>query len=292
LKILVTGAAGLLGSAVVRAIRRRKHEVVACVRSPEDAGLALDVIDRERVADVVTGTAPDAIVHCAGYTDVDGAETHREEAFEVNVAGARWVARAAADVGSIVLYLGTDYVFDGTASRPYRPGDPPNPVNLYGKSKWMGEEEVRTSGARWIVVRTSWLYGHGGGNFVDAILEAARTEDHLRVVDDQRGRPTWTESLAPALLDLLERDREDESVSDRVFHLADRGEATWYELASEALCLSGVDAELAPVSSEVWDAPAPRPAYSVLDISSAEECLGYPMPDWRESLGRYLASGA
>ena len=332
MRLLVTGADGLLGSAMVRAARERGHEVLESVRSgPEEeskrrtSSIPLDVTDRDRVARVVSGAAPDAVVHCAGYTDVDAAESHRKEALEVNVSGARWVARAAADSGSLVLLPSTDYVFDGTSSRPYRPGDSPNPLNLYGKSKWMGEEEVRMSGARWIVVRTSWLYGRDGNDFVDAILDAARERGRsggrraegpdglLRVVDDQRGRPTWTGSIGPALIRLLEGETEDRRITGasdprsdpgtrepnpegavdaaapgRTLHLADRGDATWYELAVEALRLAGMDVEVVPVSSEEWGAPAPRPRYSVLDISAAEECLGFTMPPWTKSLRRYL----
>lgn len=326
MKILVTGAAGLLGSAVVKAGLERGHRVVRGVRDrtegvggdaerglserglsergpsergpsergPSDPGVAaFDITDADAVARVVAGLSPDYVVHCAGYTDVDGAEADEERVMAANADGTRLVARAAADVGSALLYVSTDYVFDGVSRRPRRPDDPTHPLNVYGRSKKAGEEEVMRAGGRWMIVRTSWLYGSGGRNFVDAVLEAGRKQDRVEVVSDQTGRPTWTGSLAPALVELLEwgvaGDRSGAGeASGRILHLTDRGRATWYELARDALEMEGVDTELVPVSSEAWGATAPRPAYSVLDIEEAEGILGRRMPEWEDSLQAYL----
>lgn len=291
MRILVTGAGGLLGSAVVEAARRRGHDVLAGVRSGANSApvpeweIELDVLDAETVRRVMRDVAPEAVVHCAAYTDVDGAETEPHVAMEVNVAGTRSIARAAADGGSLLLLPSTDYVFDGQKQNPYEPEDPPRPVNAYGRSKKAGEETVRKAAGPWLIVRTSWLYGGGGTNFVDGILEKAWTEKVVEVVDDQVGRPTWTRSLAEPLVELLETE-----VRGRVLHLTDRGRASWYELAREAFRIEGVTTPLVPVSSDEWDAPAPRPRNSVLDISEAEEVLGTAMPDWKKSLRRYLGS--
>lgn len=311
MRVLVTGATGLLGSAVTRVLASRGHDVVAGVRRPGEGTAervelrALDVTDAAQVRRVLEASAPEAVVHCAGYTDVDGAEAHPHEAMGVNADGTRSVALAALQVGAPLLYPSTDYVFDGTSPEPYEPGDPRRPVNAYGRSKKAGEDALRAVGGRWMVVRTSWLYGPDGRDFVDAVLERARAGERLRVVDDQRGRPTWTGSLAPALVELLERavaspdwlplppagKGAPAGLTGRILHLADRGTATWFELARAALRIAGVEADVEPVSTEAWGAPAARPRNSVLDISAAEERLGRPMPEWTDSLARHLSPG-
>lgn len=311
MKTLITGAGGLLGTAVAREAVTRGHDVVACTHtpveidgtespspagvvspeawSPEGRGavswIVLDVTDEAAVAETLGESAADAVVHCAGYTDVDGAEDHGELAMTVNAEGAAHVAAAAARTGSLLLYPSTDYVFDGSAENPYRPDDSPNPVNVYGESKLRGERLVRSAGGSWLVVRTSWLYGSGGPDFIDTVLAVARSGGVVRVVNDQRGRPTWSRSLATALLDLLESPG---GAVGRTLHLADRGEATWYDLAAEAFRLTGVRANLVPVTTGEWGTGAPRPRYSVLDLEDAERLLGRGMPRWRESLRSYL----
>lgn len=283
MRFLVTGAGGLLGRALVGAARERGHGAVG--PSHEE----LDVTDAGAVEEVLARLEPDAVLHCAAWSDVDGAEEHPDTARAVNAGGTRHVARAASRVGALLLYPSSDYVFDGRARDPYLPGDEARPLNAYGRSKLAGEEAVRAEagGGGWLIVRTSWLYGAGGGNFVDTVLERGRRGEALRVVDDQRGRPTWTGSLAPALVELVERHAVG-SPPLRTLHLADRGTATWYGLARAALELAGVEAPVEAVSSEAWGAPALRPRNSVLEISSGEEALGRSMPPWSDSLARYL----
>ncbi|RMH15910.1 MAG: dTDP-4-dehydrorhamnose reductase, partial [Gemmatimonadetes bacterium] len=265
MKVLITGAGGMLGRAVVWAAAR-DPEAPAVV--PLDRA-ALDVTDRAAVEAALEREAPDAVIHCAAYTAVDRAEDEPERAAAVNVEGARHVAVAAAHRGAALLHVSTDYVFDGRARRPYRPSDPPAPLGVYGRTKAEGEaavrDAVREGGGRALIVRTGWLYGPGGRNFVDTVLARARAGETLRVVDDQRGGPTWTRSLGPALLELVRRAAPAPGEAT-VLHLADRGEASWYELACAALTLAGVDAAVEPVGSDTWAAPAPRPAYAVLDI--------------------------
>ena len=289
MRILVTGAGGLLGSAVVEAARRRGHDILAGVRpggSPSPVPewtVEFDVTDAEGVRRVVTDVAPAAIAHCAAYTDVDGAEAEPHEAMAVNVDGTRTVALSAAETDAVLLYPSTDYVFDGQKPDPYEPDDPMRPINAYGRSKKAGEETVRKSAGRWLVVRTSWLYGGGGDNFVDGILDRAWQEEAVRVVNDQTGRPTWTGSLGSAMVELLEAGAEGE-----VLHLADRDVATWYDLAREAYRLAGVSTPILPIPSEDWPSAARRPRNSVLDLASGEERLGREMPGWKNSLRRYL----
>lgn len=273
MRVLVTGAAGMLARAVVREFGGRGHDVVALDRG------ALDVTDEAAVGRVVTGAAPDAVIQCAAYTRVDDAEREDQLAFEGNVLGALFVAQACAECGARFVYPSTDYVFDGTGHRPYRPDDRTAPVNTYGHSKLLGEKAALVA-ADTLVVRTSWLYGAGGRNFVSTMLERARAGAPLRVVNDQRGSPTWTGSLARTLALLLER-----GAPAGVYHATDAGETTWWGLATEAIRRAGMEPDVEPVSSDAFPRPAARPAYSVLDCSATEAVVG-PLPDWREALAR------
>ncbi len=273
----MTGAGGLLGSAVAAEAAARGWDAAALPRS------ALDVTDADAVLRAVDHRRPEAVVHCAAYTAVDRAEAEEAEALRVNRDATRHVAAAAADAGALLLYPSSDYVFDGSKGAPYLPGDPVAPLSAYGRSKAAGEEEARRA-PRHLVVRTSWLYGAGGRNFVDAILARGEAGEPLRVVADQRGRPTWSRSLARALLDLMERGAQG------TLHVADRGVATWWELAVEALRLAGVAGlPVEAIATGDWPAAAPRPAESVLDLGDAERTLGGPLPHWKDSLARHVA---
>jgi dTDP-4-dehydrorhamnose reductase len=275
-RVLVTGARGMLARALLRELERRGHEVVGLGRD------ALDVTDADAVERAVREWAPDVVVQCAAYTRVDDAETDEATAFAVNAEGTRNVARACRVIGARLVYPSTDYVFDGRATSPYRPDHPPAPLNAYGRSKLAGEAAAREAGD-WIIARTSWLYGAGGRNFVSTILRRAMEGTPLRVVDDQRGTPTWTGTLAVTLAGLLEAD-----VPSGIYHTTGRGETTWYGFAREALRLAGIDADIVPVPTEAFPTPARRPRYSVLDCSSTEAVVG-PLPDWREALAKALA---
>jgi len=275
-KILVTGARGLLGSAVVSAGTGRGHDMHPFHRR------TLDVTEEAAVLAAVSECAPDTVIHCAAYTKVDLAESERDLAMAVNRDGTEHVARAAASAGALMVYISTDFVFDGRSERPYTLEDPPNPINHYGRSKLAGEEAVEGAGGAWLIVRGGWFYGEGGRDFVDLILDRARAGGPLRVVDDQVGGPSWVGSVAPSLLDLVEKS------ATGVLHLCDRGEVTRVDWARETLALAGVDLEVEPVSSEAFATAAERPGYSVLDATAAEAILGRAMPDWSESLRTYL----
>lgn len=273
--ILVTGAGGLLAHAVRHEFERRGHDVTALDRA------ALDVTDEAKVRDAVFDLRPDVVLHCAAYTRVDDAEREEDRAFLVNATAAGHVARACRDAGARFVYPSTDYVFDGTSATPYTPTDPTNPIGAYGRSKLAGEAAAREAGD-YLIARTSWLYGAGGPNFVATMIERAREGQPLRVVDDQRGSPTWTGTLARALADLLEA-----RAPSGVYHIANRGETTWYGLARDALRLAGIDAKLMPVPSDEFPRPAPRPAYSVLDVAATEAVIG-EIAGWREALAEFL----
>ncbi|MCK5653475.1 MAG: dTDP-4-dehydrorhamnose reductase, partial [Gemmatimonadetes bacterium] len=219
MRLLITGARGLLGTELVDRASRLGLEVHATDIDE------MDVTDRGAVESVVGSLEPEVILHCAAYTAVDRAEEEPDAAMRVNRDGTRNVARAAAAAGSLLVYLSTDYVFDGEKRSPYLPEDPPNPQGAYARSKLAGEEETAAAGGEWLMVRSGWLYGSGGKNFVDTILGMAEERGSVKVVSDQKGRPTWAGSLAPTVLDLLA------TGARGIYHVADRGEATWLELA-------------------------------------------------------------
>jgi dTDP-4-dehydrorhamnose reductase len=277
MRILVTGAEGLLGTAVVADARGRGLDVAALGHQ------ALDVTDERAVREAVDATGPDALVHCAAYTAVDRAEQEPERARAVNRDGTRFVAGAAAQANATLVYVSSDYVFDGRKRSPYLPSDEPRPLSVYGRTKLEGEEAAREMGGEVLVVRTSWLYGRSSG-FVPAIVRRAREGQALRVVDDRRGRPTWAPHAAAAMLDLLE------TGARGIWHVAGQGECTWFELAREVLELEGLTVDLEAVSTAEYGAPAPRPEYSVLDLAATEERIGRSLPHWRTGLRECLGT--
>jgi len=274
--VLVTGAGGMLGQAVVPALERAGHAVTALARAE------LDVTREADVRGAVAGSAPDWVCHLAAYTDVDGCETRSDHAMLVNGKGAGYAAAAAAQAGAAVLAVSTDYVFAGDDPSPRRESDPVGPLSAYGRSKLAGEEAVRAANPRHVIVRTAWLYGRGGKNFVDTIRARAAAGGPLAVVDDQRGSPTWTGDLAQVLVELMERG------ASGTLHSTNDGACTWHELACEICALMGADVEVARISSAQLARPARRPASSVLDTGRLERELGRRLPHWRDALARYM----
>ena len=276
MKVLVTGAGGMLAQAVVPALRRAGHEPIALTRAE------LDVTDAARVRAAVAAARPDWVCHLAAFTDVDGCETRADHALRVNGEGAGHVAAAARAADAAVLSISTDYVFAGDEPRPRRESDPVGPVSAYGRSKLAGEEAVRAANPCHLIVRTAWLYGRGGRNFVDTIRERALAGTPLAVVDDQRGSPTWTEDLAVVLVQLMEG-----SVTG-TYHATSTGDCTWHEFAREICAQVGARVEVSRRSSAELARPAKRPAYSVLDTGGLRQALGHALPHWREALARYV----
>jgi dTDP-4-dehydrorhamnose reductase len=275
-KVLVTGAGGMLARALAPALERRGHEVAALPRA------ALDVTRGQEVRDRILKERPAVVVQCAAYTAVDRAETDEETARRVNADATGSVAAACQELGALLVYPSTDYVFSGAARRPYRPGDPTGPLSAYGRTKLAGEEAARQAG-RALIVRTSWLYGPGGASFVETILRLAGERAALDVVDDQVGRPTSTPTLAETIAELLEAGAEGE------FHATDGGDAvSWFGLAREIVAATGLPTEVRPVASIAFPRPAPRPAYSVLDCTATEAAIGRAMHDWKDALAHYL----
>lgn len=300
MRVVVTGAGGLLGSEFVRLGAGNRIQPVGTdhpTAAVEVFGLSrsdLDVSDADAADRALGELGPDWVIHCAAYTAVDRAEAEPKEAMRVNHGGTVNVVSAAARCGARLLYVSTDYVFDGEKDEPYLPSDPVAPLSVYARTKAAGEEAALAGGG--IAVRTGWLYGAGGGNFVDAILRRAEHGEGLRVVDDQRGRPTWARNVAVTVMELIGGPGSPRVSGDAmlpagsVWHVADAGEATWLGFAREAVRLRGLDVEISGVSTEEWGAPAPRPRYSVLDLDATESRLGRPMMEWRVALAEYLAT--
>jgi dTDP-4-dehydrorhamnose reductase len=276
MRALVTGAGGMLGQALCAALRQEGHDVHAVPHAEAD------VTDISALRHAAGSPALHYVFHLAALTRVDECEGRPDDAFRVNGLGARNAALVAAERGASVLYVSTDYVFDGRARSPYREYDPTAPLSVYGASKLAGEQAVREVTPRHFIVRTSWLFGPGGPNFVDSVLQRAEAGETLRVVDDQRGSPTFTADLAPA----LERIAVSELYG--TYHVTNRGECTWHELAARVLERRAPGARLEKITSAALGRPAVRPAYSVLSNLFYEASLGPPLPDWQDALERHL----
>jgi dTDP-4-dehydrorhamnose reductase len=284
MKLLVTGAKGMLGHDVRRVGERAGHELIL-VDMPE-----LDITDEQAVVEFYERERPEATINCAAWTDVDGAQTHREAAWAVNADGAGNLARAATGINSPLLHISTDYVFDGAPPRdgdgrprPYLESDPTGPRSVYGESKLAGERQVMDASQDHTVVRTAWLYGIDGPNFVATMLRLAGEREAVRVVDDQIGSPTWSGHLAPAIVGLLER-----GVGGLV-HLTGAGFVSWNGFAREIFRQAEVDCRVEPATTAEMARPAPRPPWSAME-SEREDVL--PMPDWRDGLAGYMAARA
>jgi dTDP-4-dehydrorhamnose reductase len=275
MRATVFGASGLLGHDLIHQLHG--HELTAL--SSRDA----DLRDRARVRDVIVDSRPDWILLSAAYTDVDGCESNRDRAFAVNCEGAVNVALGARETGSRLLFLSSDYVFDGSKRSPYETSDARNPIGVYGASKARAEERLLEILPDVCIVRSSWLFGHGGKCFPATIMKLASNRRDISVVNDQRGSPTFTRDLASALVQLC-------CASARgIVHVTNSGDCTWYEFAAEIVRRSGFATTVKPVTTDEFPRPARRPAYSVLSPDSLH-AYNIHMPDWKDALQRYLES--
>ncbi len=275
-KIFVLGSAGMLGNDMVRTL------VPAYTVVAKDID-AIDITDTHQVADTLNATKPDVVVNCAAYTDVDASETHRETAFAVNAEGVRNVARCCAKVGARLVHISTDYVFDGTKKEPYTENDTPHPLNVYGESKLAGEEYIRAVFNNYVIVRTSWLFGKNGKNFVKTMLALAEKQTEISVVNDQRGAPTFTGHLAAGIERIIT------SEETGIFNITNSGTCSWFEFAQSIFENAGLNhIRVVSITSEELKRPAPRPKNSVLDGSKFFDRTGYRMPLWQIGLKEYL----
>ena len=273
MRITIFGATGLLGKALVR---EWKDDEVTGFASADG-----DIRDEKQVSNLVQHARPDWIVLAAAYTDVDGCESNRDLAFDINCRGAVNVARAAKQHGSRLLFLSTDYVFDGTKTTPYETNDPRSPSSVYGHSKAEAEVRLAEILPGCCIVRTSWLFGPGGKCFPDTILKLAETRPELEVVGDQHGSPTYSIDLARAIIQLCRQG------ASGIVHATNRGDCSWYEFAREIIAAAGLKTVVRETTSDKFVRPAKRPKYSVLSPESLQK-LGIAMPHWRDALKRYL----
>ena len=274
MRVLIIGARGMLGTDLLK--EWETDELIPA--SSRDA----DIRIARQVHSLLARTRPDWTVLTAAYTDVDGSERNPENAFAVNASGAENVARAAKEYGSRLFFVSTDYLFDGTSTRPYEPDDPIAPLNVYGQSKAVGEKAIRERHSDWCIARTSWLFGAAGACFPEKILRASETRPELAVVADQVGSPTFTRDLARMIRDLVRMDARG------TLHVTNEGSCSWFEFAREILRQASRNSiQIKPITTAEAGRPANRPAYSVLSPASLH-ARGLRMPDWRDALGAYL----
>ncbi len=282
MNILVTGSRGQLGSEIQELSAKPGKHRFFFFDLPE-----LDITDPAQVEQACATNSIQAIVNCAAYTAVDRAETDVAAAYRVNRDGAAVLAACAARINALLVHISTDYVFDGKASMPYRESDPVNPLGVYGKSKWDGEERIREIAPSHIIIRTSWLYSVYGANFVKTMLRLGKERDTLNVVFDQIGCPTSASDLAEAVLSILDRAEPGKHYS-MTFHYADEGVCSWYDFAVSIMEMAGLDCTVLPVGSTQYPQAAQRPHFSVMDKSAVKREWGLSIPHWRVSLARQL----
>ena len=277
MKIFVTGVRGQLGHDIMLELAKRNIDGFG-VDIEE-----MDITDPKAVEQVIGDAAPDAVIHCAAWTAVDAAEDNEEKCRLVNASGTENIARVCGNRGIPMMYFSTDYVFDGEGERPWKPEDKPDPLNIYGLTKYEGELAVqRYVPDRNFILRIQWVYGLNGKNFVKTMLKLAETHDHLTVVDDQTGSPTYTPDIARLAVDMILTDKFGS------YHVANAGYCTWCEFAKEIFRLAGKEVVVEPVTSEAFAAKARRPHNSRMDISKVTANGFEPLPAWQDALSRYL----
>lgn len=275
MKVIVTGAGGQLGKDLVKCLNLN-HEVIGLDRSQ------LDITDDVQCRHLINLMKPDVIIHTAAFTAVDLAESNEDLAYSINAAGTRNIAVAAEQVGAKLCYISTDYVFDGTSTVPYKEYDNTNPQSVYGKSKRAGEQLIQTLSSKYFIVRTSWVYGTQGNNFVKTMLKLANERDNLKVVDDQIGSPTYTVDLCNFLLELVQTKKYG------VYHASNTGMCSWYEFAKAIFEESDIKINVIPCSTNEFPRPAPRPGYSLMDHLSIRTNGFNDLRNWREGLKGFL----
>lgn len=275
MKVFVTGAKGQLGHDVVNELEKRGHTAIG-VDIEE-----MDITDKDAVKRVITQVSPEAVVHCAAYTAVDAAEEQVELCHRVNGLGTENMAEVCKELNCKLMYISTDYVFNGQGTRPWEPDDERAPLNVYGQTKYEGELAVEAL-EKYFIVRIAWVFGVNGKNFIKTMLNLGKTRDHLTVVDDQVGSPTYTYDLARLLVDMIETEKYGR------YHATNEGVCSWYEFACEIFKKAGIEITVSPVSSNEYPAKAKRPQNSRMDKSKLKEMGFKPLPTWQDALERYL----
>lgn len=276
MRVVVTGAAGQLGQDVLKELARKNHEAIGADRQQ------LDITKEADVQAYINEIKPDVILHCAAYTNVDAAEENEDAAYQVNAAGTEYLAKAAKQVGAKMLCVSTDYVFDGTATEPYEVDQPTKPLGAYGRTKLAGEELLQKHLEQFFIVRTAWVFGVNGNNFVKTMIRLGEERGEVGVVHDQVGSPTYTVDLAKFMVELMETDKYG------IYHATNSGICSWYEFAVEIFKQAGMNVKVNPLTTDQFPRPAARPKYSVLSKKKIEEQGLTPLRGWKEALAAYL----
>lgn len=276
MKVFVTGVKGQLGYDVMNELEKQGLEGIG-VDIDE-----MDITDADQVNKVIKDAAPDAVIHCAAYTAVDAAEDNEEICRKVNAQGTENIAKVCEELDIKMMYISTDYVFNGQGERPWEPDDEREPLNVYGQTKYEGELAIEEHVKKFFTVRIAWVFGVNGKNFIKTMLNLGKTHDHLTVVNDQTGSPTYTYDLARLLVDMIQTDKYGR------YHATNEGLCTWYEFACEIFKQAGMDVSVAPVSSDEYPAKAKRPSNSRMDKSKLTANGFQPLPTWQDALSRYL----
>ena len=279
MRVLVTGVKGQLGYHVVQELEKRNHTAIG-VDIDE-----MDITDAQETRRVIEKSNAEAVIHCAAYTAVDAAEDHVELCRKVNVDGTRNIAEVCGEGCKKMIYISTDYVFDGEGTRPWKPDDPVvQPLNVYGQAKYDGEQEVRRYVEKYFIVRTEWVFGENGHNFINTMLRLGAKNGKVGVVADQIGSPTYTKDLAVLLVDMVETDKYG------IYHASNEGYCSWYEFTKEIFQQARMQVEVRPLTSEEYPAKAKRPHNSRLDKSKLTENGFHLLPPWQDALRRYLSN--
>ena len=276
MRVLVTGVKGQLGSDIAAELKLRAEECIG-------ADIAdFDITDRGATVGTIKKYMPDCVIHCAAFTDVNGAEEKRGLCERINVLGTENVALACAETGAKLIYISTDYVFNGEGMRPYEPDDERDPINFYGMTKSLGEDKVRSICPKHFIVRTSWVFGKNGTNFVKTMLRLGEQMEGLTVVDDQIGSPTYTPDLARLLCDMAATERYG------TYHATNEGFCSWYDFAKKIMELSGIGCNIKPIASKDYPSPAKRPQNSRLSKEKLVQNGFYKLPPWEDALKRFI----
>ncbi|NRT89272.1 dTDP-4-dehydrorhamnose reductase [Clostridium beijerinckii] len=290
MKILITGCNGQLGNELQSIIKSGKaeiNEVSENIRKSEIVALdveELDIINLTQVREILNDVRPDVVINCAAATNVDGCEGNEDFAFRVNSIGPRNLAIICEEIGAKLVQVSTDYVFSGVSNKPLTEYDLTAPYSVYGKTKLLGEQYVQQFCSKYFIVRTAWLYGYIGKNFVYTMMRLGKEKDIIKVVDDQRGSPTHANDLAYHILKLIETEEYG------IYHCTGKGECTWYEFAKMIIELSGERCEVKPCTSEEYVTPAKRPEYSSLDNMMFRNTIGDEMRDWKDAIKSFITT--
>ena len=276
MRVFVTGVKGQLGYDVMNELEKQGLEGIG-VDIDE-----MDITDADQVNKVIKEAAPDAVIHCAAYTAVDAAEDNEEICRKVNAQGTENIAKVCEELDIKMMYISTDYVFNGQGERPWEPDDEREPLNVYGQTKYEGELAIEEHVKKFFTVRIAWVFGVNGKNFIKTMLNLGKTHDHLTVVNDQTGSPTYTYDLARLLVDMIQTDKYGR------YHATNEGICTWYEFACEIFKQAGMNVSVAPVSSDEYPAKAKRPSNSRMDKSKLTANGFTLLPTWQDALSRYL----